>query len=162
MSSERRVASPEAGVAHRAAGITCWFAGEYREAREHFERALALFFIERVFESADHGCVGEVEGAGSDRSAIGRNDEGDAGARRLGAEAADVVDRQRGRAGRLAAIDDDLVRRRVRTAERSVHRDHRARADIVGHGQGLERLARARRSEHDHAVGHAEVGDVRS
>ena len=28
MSSERRVASPEAGVAHRAAGITCWFAGE--------------------------------------------------------------------------------------------------------------------------------------
>ena len=35
--------SPEAGVAHRAAGITCWFAGEYREARDHLERALALF-----------------------------------------------------------------------------------------------------------------------
>ena len=35
--------SPEAGVAHRAAGTTCWFAGEYREARDHFERALALF-----------------------------------------------------------------------------------------------------------------------
>ena len=35
--------SPEAGVAHRAAGMTCWFAGEYREAREHLERALALF-----------------------------------------------------------------------------------------------------------------------
>ena len=35
--------SPEAGVAHRAAGITHWFAGEYREAREHLERALALF-----------------------------------------------------------------------------------------------------------------------
>jgi predicted ATPase len=35
--------SPEAGVAYRAAGITCWFAGEYREAREHLERALALF-----------------------------------------------------------------------------------------------------------------------
>src|SRR5271165_5618080 len=35
--------SPEAGVAHRAAGITCWFAGEYREAQDHFERALALF-----------------------------------------------------------------------------------------------------------------------
>ena len=34
---------PEAGVAHRAAGITCWFAGEYPEARDHFERALALF-----------------------------------------------------------------------------------------------------------------------
>ena len=35
--------SPEAGVAHRTAGITCWFAGEYREARDHLERALALF-----------------------------------------------------------------------------------------------------------------------
>ena len=40
---EARPDSPEAGVAHRAAGITCWFAGEYREARDHFERALALF-----------------------------------------------------------------------------------------------------------------------
>ena len=27
---EARPDSPEAGVAHRAAGITCWFAGEYR------------------------------------------------------------------------------------------------------------------------------------
>ena len=35
--------SPEAGVAHRAAGSTHWFAGEYREAREHLEQALALF-----------------------------------------------------------------------------------------------------------------------
>jgi predicted ATPase len=35
--------SPEAGVAHRTAGITHWFAGEYREAREHLEQALALF-----------------------------------------------------------------------------------------------------------------------
>ena len=35
--------SPEACVAHRAVGITCWFAGEYREARDHLERALALF-----------------------------------------------------------------------------------------------------------------------
>ena len=35
--------SPEAGVAHRTAGITCWFAGEYREARDHLERALDLF-----------------------------------------------------------------------------------------------------------------------
>jgi predicted ATPase len=38
-----RPESPEAGVAHRAAGTTCWFAGEYREARDHLERALALF-----------------------------------------------------------------------------------------------------------------------
>ena len=40
---EARPDSPEAGVAHRVAGATCWFAGEYREARNHLERALALF-----------------------------------------------------------------------------------------------------------------------
>jgi predicted ATPase len=40
---EARPDSPEAGVAHRAAGMTYWFAGEYRQARDHFERALALF-----------------------------------------------------------------------------------------------------------------------
>jgi tetratricopeptide (TPR) repeat protein len=41
--TEARPDSPEAGVAHRAAGLTCWFAGEYREARDHLERALGLF-----------------------------------------------------------------------------------------------------------------------
>jgi class 3 adenylate cyclase/tetratricopeptide (TPR) repeat protein len=35
--------SVEACVAHRVAGSTHWFAGEYREAREHLERAVALF-----------------------------------------------------------------------------------------------------------------------
>ena len=40
---EARPDSPEAGVAQRAAGATCWFAGEYAQARDHFERALALF-----------------------------------------------------------------------------------------------------------------------
>ena len=40
---EAKPDSPEAGVAHRTAGITRWFAGEYREARDHLERALALF-----------------------------------------------------------------------------------------------------------------------
>ena len=40
---EGRPDSPEAGVAHRAQGITHWFAGEFRPAREHLERALALF-----------------------------------------------------------------------------------------------------------------------
>jgi predicted ATPase len=34
--------SPEASVAHRAAGLTHWFAGEYLEAREHLEQALSL------------------------------------------------------------------------------------------------------------------------
>ena len=40
---EARPDSPEAGVAHRAAGLLRWFAGEYAQARDHFERALALF-----------------------------------------------------------------------------------------------------------------------
>ena len=40
---EARPDSPEASVAHRVAGITCWFAGDYREARDRLERALALF-----------------------------------------------------------------------------------------------------------------------
>jgi class 3 adenylate cyclase/predicted ATPase len=35
--------SPEAGVAHRVVGNTHWFAGEFIEARDHLERALALF-----------------------------------------------------------------------------------------------------------------------
>jgi tetratricopeptide (TPR) repeat protein len=38
-----RPASPEASVAHRTAGVTHIFAGEYRNAQEHLERALALF-----------------------------------------------------------------------------------------------------------------------
>ena len=40
---EARPDSPEASVAHRAAGITCWFAGDYHEARDRLERAIALF-----------------------------------------------------------------------------------------------------------------------
>ena len=40
---EARPDSPEAGVAHRVQGITHWFAGEFVEARDHLERALALF-----------------------------------------------------------------------------------------------------------------------
>ncbi len=35
--------SPEAAVGHRIAGITCWFGGGYREARDHFEQALRVF-----------------------------------------------------------------------------------------------------------------------
>ena len=46
--------SPEASIAHRAAGATCWFAGEYREARDHLERALALFQPGRDDDLAFH------------------------------------------------------------------------------------------------------------
>jgi predicted ATPase len=38
-----RLDSPEAGVAHRAQGVTHWFAGEFLLARDHLEHALALF-----------------------------------------------------------------------------------------------------------------------
>jgi predicted ATPase len=41
--AEARPDSPEAGVAHRVAGITKQFAGEYVDARGHLEKALALF-----------------------------------------------------------------------------------------------------------------------
>jgi class 3 adenylate cyclase/predicted ATPase len=44
---EARPDSPEASVAHRVFGATHWFAGEYVEARDHLERALALFQPER-------------------------------------------------------------------------------------------------------------------
>jgi predicted ATPase len=40
---QARPNTPEAGVAYRAAGMTHWFAGEYAKARNHLERALALF-----------------------------------------------------------------------------------------------------------------------
>jgi predicted ATPase len=40
---EARPDSPEAGVAHRVAGMTHWFAGKYAEARGQLERALSLF-----------------------------------------------------------------------------------------------------------------------
>ena len=40
---ETRPDSPEAGVAHRAQGITLHFAGDYLRAREHLAHALALF-----------------------------------------------------------------------------------------------------------------------
>ena len=40
---EARPDSPEAGIAHRVQGTTHWFAGEFLQARQHIERALALF-----------------------------------------------------------------------------------------------------------------------
>jgi class 3 adenylate cyclase/predicted ATPase len=40
---ETRPDSPEAGVARRIIGVTHWFAGEYVEARETLDHALALF-----------------------------------------------------------------------------------------------------------------------
>ena len=41
MTSGRGPKTPEAGVAHRVAGSTCQYAGEFKSARDHLERALA-------------------------------------------------------------------------------------------------------------------------
>jgi class 3 adenylate cyclase/tetratricopeptide (TPR) repeat protein len=62
---EARPDSPEAGVARRIAGTTHWFAGEYPEARDHLERALAMFQPGRDDELAfrfgsDQGTVAMV------------------------------------------------------------------------------------------------------
>ena len=44
---ELRPGSPEAGVAHRAYGVTQWFAGNYIEAGSHLEQAVAIFDPDR-------------------------------------------------------------------------------------------------------------------
>ena len=55
--------SPEAGVAYRAAGATHLFAGEYFEARNSLERALALFRPGRDDDLAFH--FGQDAGVGA-------------------------------------------------------------------------------------------------
>jgi class 3 adenylate cyclase/tetratricopeptide (TPR) repeat protein len=47
--AQRYPESPEAGFAHRAFGTTCWFRGDYVEARVHLERALAAFECHRAY-----------------------------------------------------------------------------------------------------------------
>jgi predicted ATPase len=44
---ETRPGLPEAGVAHRAYGVTQWFTGNFVEARTHLEQAAAIFDPER-------------------------------------------------------------------------------------------------------------------
>ena len=44
--------SPEAGVAHRAYGVTQWFTGNFVEARAHLEQAVAVFDPERDLDLA--------------------------------------------------------------------------------------------------------------
>jgi predicted ATPase len=39
--------SPEAGMAHRIYGMTCWFRGDFVEARAHLERILKIYDNER-------------------------------------------------------------------------------------------------------------------
>ena len=44
---ESQPKSPEAGIAHRLAGTTNWYAGDFEEARVHLEHALAIFDPQR-------------------------------------------------------------------------------------------------------------------
>jgi predicted ATPase len=41
--AERGPGLAEAGVAHRLMGTTCWYAGDYLEARPHLDQALAVY-----------------------------------------------------------------------------------------------------------------------
>jgi class 3 adenylate cyclase/tetratricopeptide (TPR) repeat protein len=121
--------SPEAGVAHRAAGTTRWFAGEYREARDHLERALALFKPGRDDDLAfrfgqDAGVaamyylaqavwpLGDAERA---TSLVGRAEERIAGLAHIGTQAylkwaAAMFELIRGDLGRAAPNAVELVR----------------------------------------------------
>jgi len=44
---ERWPTSPEAGIAHRLLGTTCWYAGDYAGAQLHLDQALAVYDHER-------------------------------------------------------------------------------------------------------------------
>ena len=44
---EDKPTSPEAGIAHRLAGTTNWYAGDFEEARGHLDQALAIFDPQR-------------------------------------------------------------------------------------------------------------------
>jgi predicted ATPase len=126
---EARPDSPEAGVAHRITGATRWFAGEYREAREHLERALALFQPGRDDDLAfrfgvDHGVVamlylalvlrplGDVERAGSlVRDAVARSAAlTHIGARAHGSMHAAIFELMRGDLTRFASNAAELAR----------------------------------------------------
>ena len=41
--AERSPALPEAGIAHRLLGTTCWYAGDYAGAQVQLEQALARY-----------------------------------------------------------------------------------------------------------------------
>ena len=50
--ANRRPESPEAGIAHRSYGMTCWFQGDFVGARQHAERVLAIYDRDRDGELA--------------------------------------------------------------------------------------------------------------
>jgi tetratricopeptide (TPR) repeat protein len=74
---EARPDSPEACIAHRMAGSTHWFAGEYVEARDHLERALALFNPGRdddlAFRFGQDPGIAAILDSGAKRNALKRS-----------------------------------------------------------------------------------------
>jgi class 3 adenylate cyclase len=50
--AKRRPGSPEAGIAHRSYGMTCWFHGDFVGARQHGEQVLTIYDRERDRELA--------------------------------------------------------------------------------------------------------------
>jgi class 3 adenylate cyclase/tetratricopeptide (TPR) repeat protein len=45
--AQRQPQSPEAGIAHRSYGMTCWYQGDFVGARVHMEQALEIYDSER-------------------------------------------------------------------------------------------------------------------
>jgi predicted ATPase len=110
---EAKPDSPEAGVAHRAAGMTHWFAGEYREGREHLERALALFQAGRDDDLAFH--FGQDAGAAATVSLVAEAEARSAGLAHIGTRAhgklhVTMLELMLGDLSRVALNADELVR----------------------------------------------------
>jgi predicted ATPase len=78
--AERRPGSPEAGIAHRLLGTTCWYAGDYTGAQLQLDRALALYDHERDLSLAssfayDQGVLAKFY-LGMTHYALGKVDRG--------------------------------------------------------------------------------------
>jgi predicted ATPase len=78
--AERRPDSPEAGIAHRLLGTTCWYAGDYAGAQPQLDRALALYDHERDLPLSssfayDQGVLAKFY-LGMTHYALGRVDRG--------------------------------------------------------------------------------------
>ena len=76
--------------------------------------------------ASDERRIGEGEGVRRRCPAVGRDNDRDAAAGRLGAEPPGVPDRQIGEAGRGPAVHDDPVSGRRRAAESRIEDDVRA------------------------------------
>ena len=177
---EARPDSPEAGVAHRATGLTCWFAGEYREARDHLERALALFQPGRDDDlafrfGADPGAaamaylaitswpLGEVDRAISliDRMQTRMADLTHVGTLAYGKTFAALFEMMRGDRARAAPNAFAVVRTRARARSEAVAHDRRVSRGLDGFAQRRARRRACGHEERCRAVARTERSVVR-